>query len=87
MRDLEKKWQGSYGGNNCCQTSSDICARWLTEINSFSFKSNLLGISFGTRTSSSDLLQKITKMIVECSCVVKKIVGKDARRRQTTLPR
>ena len=66
---------------------SDICVRWLTEINSFSFKSNLLGISFGTRTSNSDLLQKITKMIVECSCVVKKIVGKDTRRRKTTLPR
>ena len=87
MRDLEKKWQGSYGGNNCCQTSSDICARWLAEINSLSFKSNLLGISFGTRTSNSDLLQKRTKMIVECSCVVKKIVRKDARRRKTTLPR
>ena len=81
-----KKWQRSYGGNNCCQTSCDVCARWLTEINSFSFKSNLLGISFGTRTSKSDLLQKITKMVVECSCVAKKIVGKDARRRKTTLP-
>ena len=44
-------------------------------------------ILFGTRTSKSDLLQKITEMVVECSCVVKKIVGKDARRRKTTLPR
>ena len=61
--------------------------RWLTEINYFSFKSNLLGISFGTRTSKSDLLQKVTEMVVECSCLVKKIVGKDWRRRKTTLPR
>ena len=57
---------------------STIFARWLTEINSFSFKSNLLEISFGTRTLNSDLLQKITETVVECSCVVKKIVGKDA---------
>ena len=53
---------------------------------SFSFKSNLLReiyrhfeISFGTRTTKSDLLKKITEMVVECSCAVKKIVAKDTR--------
>ena len=44
-------------------------------------------ISFGTRTSKSDVLQKITEMVVECSGAVKKIVAKDARRRKTTLNR
>ena len=60
----------------------------------FSFKSNLLRefykhfeISFGTKTLKYDLLQKITEIVVECSCVVKKIVGKDASRRKTALPR
>ena len=57
-------------------------ARWLTEINSFSFKSYLLReiykhfvISVGSRTSKSDL-QKITEMVVECSCVVKRLSEK-----------
>ena len=61
---------------------------------SFSFKSNLLReiyrhfeISFGTRITKSDLLYKITEMVVECSCAVKKIVAKDTRRRKTTLNR
>ena len=92
------KWQQSCGGSNCWQTPSDvwcrtIFARRLTEINSFSFKSNLLReiykhfeISFGTRTTKSDL-QKITEMVVECSCAVWKIVARDARRRKTTLNR
>ena len=73
---------------------STIFARWLTEIKSFFLQKQFpLGnlqvfeISFGTRTSKSDLLQKITEMVVEGSCVVKSIVGKDATRRKTTLPR
>ena len=44
-------------------------------------------ISFGTRTTKSHLLQKITEMVVECSFAVKTIFAKDARRRKTTLNR
>ena len=48
---------------------------------------NLMYVQTSSDVSKSDLLQKITKMVVECSCVGKKIVGKEARRRKTTLPR
>ena len=71
---------------------STIFARRVTEINFFSFKSNLLReiyehfeIPFGTRTTKSDVLQNITEMVVECSCAVKKIVTKDARRKRKRL--
>ena len=70
----------------------NLCEK--AHINQLFFKSNLLReiykhfeISFGTRTTKSDLLQKITEMVVECSCAVKKIVAKDTRRRKTTLNR
>ena len=36
----------------------------------FFFQKQFAWDFIGTRTSKSDLLQKITKMVVECSCVV-----------------
>ena len=87
MRDLEKEMAAKLWWKQLLPNVLWCMCEMAHRNHSFSFKSNLLGISFGTRTSKSDLLQKITKMVVECSCVVKKIVGKDARRRKTTLPR
>ena len=99
MGDLEKEmaaklWWKQLLENALWCMMSTIFARGLTEINSFSFKSNLLTeiykhfkISFGTGTAKSDILQKITEMVVKCSCAVEKIVAKETRRRKTTLNR
>ena len=53
----------------------NLCEK--AHINQLFFKSNLLReiykhfeILFGTRTTKSDLLQKITELVVECSCAV-----------------